>query len=72
MQFVDVANKFGSEVKVEAFGEDYVMADGKSIMQMMTLAAVEGTRLRITAVGDDADEAVQKLVELIESKFGEE
>ncbi len=72
MQFVDVANTFASNVKVEAFGEEHVEADGKSIMQMMTLAATEGTRLRIEASGEDAEAAVEKLVELIDGKFGEE
>jgi phosphotransferase system HPr-like phosphotransfer protein len=38
----------------------------------MTLAAVEGTPLKIIAEGEDADAAVEQLVKLIEDKFGEE
>jgi phosphotransferase system HPr (HPr) family protein len=72
MQFVDVANQFSSEVRVERFGDEPAEADGKSVMQMITLAATEGTPMRITADGDDAEQAVAKLVELFESKFGEE
>ena len=72
MQFIDVANKFKSDVKVMSFGEDPVEADGKSITQMLTLAAVEGTLLRITAEGDDAESAVAELAKLVEDKFGEE
>jgi phosphotransferase system HPr-like phosphotransfer protein len=41
-------------------------------MQMIILAAEAGTPLRIDAEGDDADEAVRQLVELVESKFGED
>jgi phosphotransferase system HPr-like phosphotransfer protein len=41
-------------------------------MQMIILAAVEGTPLTIEASGDDADEAVRRLAELFESGFGEE
>jgi phosphotransferase system HPr-like phosphotransfer protein len=41
-------------------------------MQMIILAAVEGTPLKITADGEDANEAVEKLAKLIEEKFGEE
>ena len=53
-------------------GEEPAEADGKSVMQMIILAATEGTPLRIEADGEDAEEAVQKLAELFESKFGEE
>jgi len=72
MQFVDLANSFKSEIKVIKFGEEPGEADGKSVMQMIILAATEGTKMRIDADGDDADEAVKKLAELFESKFGEE
>jgi phosphocarrier protein len=47
-------------------------ADGKSVMQMIILAAVEGTPLKITAEGDDAEEAVAQLAGLVNEKFGEE
>jgi phosphocarrier protein HPr len=72
MQFVDVANQFTSAVLVKKGGEEPAEADGKSVMQMIILAATEGTPLRIEAEGDDAEAAVDKLVELFESKFGEE
>jgi phosphotransferase system HPr-like phosphotransfer protein len=41
-------------------------------MQMIILAATEGTPMRIEADGEDADQAVIKLAELFETKFGEE
>ena len=72
MQFVDLANGFSSEVTVSKEGSDPIEVDGKSVMQMIILAATEGTPLRIEASGDDAEVAVNKLVELFESKFGEE
>ena len=72
MQFVDVANQFSAAVLVKKGGEEPCEADGKSVMQMIILAATEGTPLRIEAEGDDAQAAVDKLVELFESKFGEE
>jgi phosphocarrier protein len=71
MQFVDLANQFQSDVTVHKFGEEPGTADGKSVMQMIILAATEGTPLKIEAAGDDAEEAVKKLAELFESKFGE-
>ena len=67
MQFVDVANQFRSKVSVHKGGEEPADADGKSVMQMIILAATEGTPLR-----DDAPTAVEKLAELFINKFGEE
>lgn len=72
MQFVDVANQFASDIMVRKFGEDPVDADGKSVMQMIILAATEGTPLTIEVSGDDAEVAMQTLVALFESRFGEE
>jgi phosphocarrier protein HPr len=72
MQFVDVANRFHSKVTVHKGGEEPYDADGKSVMDMIILAAVEGTTLRIDADGDDAEQAIQKLAELVDEKFGEE
>jgi phosphocarrier protein len=72
MQFVDVANQFKSNIRVVARGEEPAEADGKSVMQMIILAAVQGTPLEITAEGDDAPAAIEKLAQLVEQKFGEE
>jgi len=69
MQFVDVANQFQSGIKVWK-GEQCV--DGKSIMQMMMLAATLGTPLKIVAEGTDAEQALAALDRLVQSKFGEE
>jgi phosphocarrier protein len=46
--------------------------DGKSIMGILLLAAARGTRLTISADGPDEATAVDSLVELVESGFGEE
>jgi phosphocarrier protein HPr len=72
MQFVDLANQFASRVTVCREGEKPVEADGKSVMQMITLEATMGTKLRIEADGDDADQAVAELAGLFARKFDEE
>jgi len=72
MQFVDVANAFQSEITVYKGGDDPLEVDGKSVMAMITLEGTQGTVLKIKADGEDADAAMAKLVELFESKFGEE
>ena len=69
MQFVDVANKFDCSVTVSS-GETEV--DGKSIMQMSMLAATVGTKLKIKAEGDDAEQLIDALRELVEEKMFDE
>jgi phosphocarrier protein HPr len=72
IQFVDLANQFASKIMVCKGGDEPVEADGKSVMQMITLEATQGTTLRVDAEGEDAENAVRRLAELFESKFGEE
>ena len=69
MAFVDIANGFKADIRVSK-GEQVV--DGKSIMQMMMLAATQGTELQIQASGADADDAVLALRELVGRRFDEE
>ncbi|GAF82699.1 unnamed protein product [marine sediment metagenome] len=68
MQFVDLASQFECEVKVS---NPQLTVDGKSIMQMTMLAATQGTKLRITAKGRDAEQAVAALSDLLEQKLVE-
>ena len=49
-----------------------VVADAKSILAVMTLAAEQGCELLLRATGQDADRAVAALEQLILSGFGEE
>jgi phosphocarrier protein HPr len=72
MQFADVANQYTSNVKVYKGGEEPGEADGKSVMQLIILAAVEGTPMRIEADGEDAETAATKLAELFDTGFGED
>ena len=69
MQFVDVANGFECSVTVSS-GETEV--DGKSIMQMSMLAATVGTKLKIRAEGEDAEQLIVALRELVEEKMFDE
>jgi len=67
--FVQLANKFQSEIFVEKKEQK---VNGKSIMGIMTLAAGKGQKITITANGNDAEEAVKALEKLLKGKFGEE
>ena len=67
--FVKLASRFRSDIFVSK-GEEQV--NGKSIMGVMMLAAGKGTKLKITAVGDDAEAAIVEFEKLVKSKFGED
>lgn len=56
--FVKLASKFESEVTVR---KDDEAVNGKSIMGLMTLAAIQGTVIEIEASGPDAEKAVDEL-----------
>jgi len=69
MLFAEIAGKFAAVITVGHQDSEHV--DAKSIMQLMMLAATEGTKLTINADGDDAEVAIRELVELVRSGFNE-
>lgn len=71
MVFVESAMKFKAEITVRRTDQDETI-DGKSIMQMMMLAATQGTELEIVARNDDCEDAIKELVALVKGKFQEE
>jgi phosphocarrier protein len=68
-QFVHLANRFASEIRIS---KDGVEINGKSIMGVLMLAAPRESRILVRAVGPDAEEAISAIGELIGRKFGEE
>ena len=68
-KFVRVATRYQARVRV---ARDAREMDGKSIMGILLLAAARGTSITISAEGADEDEAVQALVALVASGFGED
>ncbi|MDH3527035.1 MAG: HPr family phosphocarrier protein [Gammaproteobacteria bacterium] len=68
-KFVTLASSFSSEIDIS---RDNQSVNGKSIMGVMMLAASKGTQLTLTTRGDDEDEAISRIEELVLNKFGEE
>ena len=60
--FVQIANKFGCDISISK-GKQKV--NGKSIMGIMMLEAGAGSKITITANGDDAEKAVADLAALL-------
>ena len=67
--FVKVCNRHKADIWVEKDGEQ---VNGKSIMGLMMLAAGQGSKLRVTCEGQDADKALQEIEGIIERRFDED
>jgi phosphocarrier protein HPr len=67
-KIVEVANRFHSDVFLE---KDGCEVDGRSILDILTIYCPKGCSLTVRFTGVDADEAMKKMSDLIESKFGE-
>ncbi len=61
-------NKYRSEVYIE---KDGYRVNAKSIIGVLTLAAVKGTELLVTAEGDDAEEVLEVVDRLFREYLGE-
>ncbi len=66
--FVQTASKFKSKVLVHKGDKQ---ADAKSILGVLQLGAEHGTVIRVTAEGEDAEEAVKGMIELVRNRFHE-
>ena len=71
MLFADTAAGFDAEIIVSRADNPDEKVDAKSIMQVMMLAATQGTELVISAAGPDAQSACNALAKLVKDQFGE-
>ncbi|MGI9400549.1 MAG: HPr family phosphocarrier protein [Rhizobiaceae bacterium] len=67
-KFVQCLEGFDADIRVSKDGH---IVGGTSIMGLMMLAASEGTDIHVTATGPQADEALEALETLVNSRFGE-
>ena len=65
---VSLSARYASKIQI---GKDKLV-DGKSILSLMMLEASQGTILNLQVDGDDEDEVVQALKELVDNLFDEE
>ncbi len=68
-QFVQLASSFSSHIEIE---KDNQRVNGKSIMGVMMLAASKGSNVTLHANGDDENDSLIKLEELINNRFNED
>jgi phosphocarrier protein HPr len=67
--FAQLASRFDSSVKVSREGQS---VNGKSILDLMLLAAAQGTELTLEVAGPDAQNALDALVKLLTRPAEEE
>lgn len=67
-RFVQIASRFGCDVEVEKDGQ---RVNGKSIMGVLMLVAAKGTMITVRSKGEDAEQAMAAIGQLIQNKFGE-
>lgn len=68
-KLVQTVLKYKCEVYIQ---KDGMSVNAKSIMGLLTLAAARGTRIVVVCTGDDCEEALASVRQLIESGFGED
>ena len=68
-KFVQCAERYNAQIEVEREGQTVA---GTSIMGLMMLAAGPGTTIKVSAIGPEAEEAIDAITKLVESKFNEE
>jgi phosphocarrier protein len=68
VKFVQLANRFRSEIRVTKDGQE---ANGKSIMGLLTLVAAHGSPIELVTQGPDAEQALAALASLVECGFDE-
>jgi phosphocarrier protein len=67
-KFVHAASRFSAQILVRHNDEE---VNGKSILGLLLLAAPFGSKLTITATGEDETAATEALEALIRERFGE-
>ncbi|MBU0951560.1 MAG: HPr family phosphocarrier protein [Elusimicrobia bacterium] len=67
--FVQLTTKYKSAIKVFKGDQE---VDGKSIMGLMTLAAEMGSQIKIVAEGEDEQDLINGISELVENRFNED
>lgn len=70
-RFVQTSSAFKSKISVSNVTKGTAPVDAKSILMVLTLGVHQGYEIEIAADGEDENEALQALKELVEDNFGE-
>ena len=68
-KFVTLAQTYSADIQIARNGQQ---VNGKSIMGVMMLAAAKGSSIELVIDGEDEDQAMQALSQLIDNRFDED
>ena len=68
---VNEVKKYNASVAVQNLDRNSQLVSAKSLMKIVALGVVKGTRLRFVATGDEAQQAIDGIGSVIESGLGE-
>lgn len=69
--FVQTASKFDSDISIRNMTTHGESVDAKSILMVLTLGVMQDHEIELCAEGPDEQQAVDKLLSLVRSNFGE-
>jgi phosphotransferase system HPr (HPr) family protein len=70
-EFVKLAAKYPCEIKIRNLTTEGKLVNAKSILSVLTLGIQQGHQVYLECNGEQADEALQALQDLVSSNFGE-
>ena len=70
-EFVKLASSFPCDIQVKNSSTDSKLVNAKSILNVLTLGVNQGHTILLNAEGEQAEEALEALKQIIESNFGE-
>lgn len=70
-EFVLEAKKFASKVFIQPVGSAGAPINAKSMVRLLSVGIAKGTEVEISAEGEDEQQAVEALVALVQTGFGE-
>ena len=68
-QLVKIASRYKCDIRLS---KEEIEINAKSIMGVMMLAAEVGSEITVRAEGEDEEQAIEALGDLIENSFGED
>jgi phosphocarrier protein len=67
-KLVQLASRFKADIQIKKDGHS---ANAKSVMGVLLLCGHQGSVVEVSAQGDDAEDALRAIGELIDNRFGE-
>lgn len=68
-KFVKLASGFTADIEIENLSKGSDPANAKSIISVLSVSVTQDEKIRLTATGEDEEDALEALISLIENNF---